>query len=104
MFTNEEVLGKAPQRIVEQMSANRRTKLAGASGRMVDALLTEEKGEERMSRIITELQRDNYTTAEIRDSLKSQLKAKLTEKDVRMMGRGRTNRQRLIIQLYEELR
>ena len=104
MFTNEEVLGKAPQRIVEQMSANRTIKLAGASGRMVDALLTEEKGEERMTKIITELQRDNYTTAEIRDSLKNQLKAKLTEKDIRMMGRGRTNRQRLIIQLYEELR
>ena len=104
MFTNEEVLGKAPQRIVEQMSANRRTKLASASGRMVDALLTEEKGEERMSKIITELQGDGFTVGEIRDSLKNQLKAKLTEKDIRMMGRGTTNRQRLIIQLYQELR
>ncbi len=104
MYSLDEVKGKIDQYPVERKIKNRSERLKTSAGLAVDALLNGDKPEERMRALVSELAKDKYSSAEIREALKSQLKSKVTEKDIRMMGHGTTTRQKLIIQMYNELR
>ena len=103
-YTLDEVKGKVGEYPVERQAANRTARLQKSAHLIVDSLLHGEQPEKRIEALVKELAKDNYSGREITESVKNQLKAQVTEKDVRMMGQGKTTRQKLIIQMYGELR
>ena len=103
-YTLDEVKGKVTQYPVERAAANRSNRLKKASSLIVDQILSGENPEPRIKALVEDLQKDKYSAADIHQSIRDQFKAKVTEKDIRMMGKGSTTRQKLIIQMYNELR
>lgn len=103
-YTLEEQKGKMLQYPAEQKMLQRRERLKTSTSLMVDALITGENPTERIATLVQDLSEDNYSAKEIREALKEQLKAKYTEKDIRMMGKGKTTRQQLLIQYWNHLK
>ena len=90
--------------LIEQKDKNRSARLQKSTHLMVDSLLNSDNPRERVAKLAQELVADKYSSAEIRHALGIALKSQVTEKDIRMMGHGTTTRQKLIIQMYNELR
>lgn len=103
-YTLEEQKGKMSQYPAEQKMKQRSERLKTSTSLMVDALLTGDNPQARIGTLVKDLSEDQYSAKEIREALKEQFKAKVTEKDIRMMGKGKTTRQKLLIQYWNSLR
>lgn len=103
-YTLEEQKGKMLQYPAEQKMKQRSERLKTSTSLMVDAMLTGENPQQRIATLVRDLSEDQYSSKEIREALKEQFKAKVTEKDIRMMGKGKTTRQKLLIQYWNSLR
>ena len=104
LTTLKEAKGKALTYPGEQKMKRRSERLKKSSALIIDTILTGEDPHPRSSALIKELVKDKYSSAEIRESLKNQLKSKVTEQDIRLMGKGTSTRQKLLIQYWNSLR
>ena len=102
-YTNKEVTEKTEFYTAKKQLAGRQTKFNHTMNRAVDIILTDPSASEKLSPMWNELGERGFSSKDIVEGLKREIKSQLVEGDIRAKGKGQSTKQQQLILLLQKL-